>query len=544
MSSFHFKTLFFFLFIHFNLQAQLPQCEKGVNFADLDINNVKARYWASGDMWFNPTEGQNYYEVPKGSGIHPFFVFDLWVSAIDEMGRKRTDFQYYAGRAKNTYFPGPLNDIGDTFPETCNNYDRVWKINKSTIDDFKKGLLTEIPTDMLEWPARNNPHISFSPEEDLAPFVDVNGDNNYNPEDGDYPNILGDQALWWAFNDKGGYGSPFAEKTVQMDGQCMAYAYNSIPKLQNHTFYKYTLANKSTLKLDSVMVGMSFDACLGQFNDDYVGCDTLRDLGIMYNADEIDGQYKENPPIMGVKLLKGLQKEDGTFSNMHTFWNREPAFHVWGFPETYDHAFNGLRGISKNGRKMTYGEGLSSGLPPYTRYMYPSDPTDLNGWSECSQDKPAGDRRMFMSTGPTTLQHLEKTTFNFAVLWVQEDIEYPCPSFAPIQEAADYVQDLFDNGLITNIEEKTTSTNSKSSLHIFPNPATTNTVLTLEQNTNQAFQEGTLQLFDSLGQLVKSVDLKEKQHNELALSELQFGVYFYRLQWEKGEIENGKLMIQ
>ncbi|MEZ4883099.1 MAG: T9SS type A sorting domain-containing protein [Chitinophagales bacterium] len=541
----YFKILFFLLFFHFNGHAQLPQCEKGVTFADLDINNVRARYWASGDMWFDIQTFKNHYEVPKGSGIHPFFVFDLWVGAIDEMGRKRTAFQYYAGRAKNAYFPGPLNDMGDTFPEICNEYDRVWKINKSTLDSFRLGLLSEVPKDILEWPARNNPHISFSPEQDLAPFVDANGDDNYNPMDGDIPKILGDQALWWVFNDKGGFGSPTANKTVQIDGHCMAYAYNTIPELQNHTFYQYTLTNKSQLRLDSVMVGMSFDACLGQFDDDYVGCDTLRNLGIFYNGDEIDGDYGENPPILGVKLLQGLPKEDDTYSNMYTFWNREPAFHVWGFPESNNDAFNGLRGLSKNGWKMTYGgEGFNGGLPPHTRYMYPSEPTDANGWSECSEENSPSDRRLFMSTGPVTLQNLEQTTFHFAVLWVREGIEYPCPSFAPIRQAADYVQALFDEGLITNIEEKPTTNLQSSTIHLFPNPAASNAVLYLNQNSNQALQKGILQLFDSLGKLVKSVALKETQRNEIELFSLQSGIYFYRLQWEKGGVENGKLMIQ
>lgn len=257
------KFLFFAItwsFLSFNMKAQIPRCERGVNYADLDINNIKARHWASGNMWFDTKTHRPHYEAPKGSGNHSLFSFDFWFAAVDEMGRRRVTFQKYSGNVDNgdNYFPGPLDDIGDTYPEICAFYDRVWKINRSTLDSFRTGLLSEIPKDILEWPARNNPHIPspFSPEKDLAPFVDVNGDQNYNPTDGDYPEILGDQTLWWCFNDKGRFGSPHAQETVQIDAWMMAYAYKDVPVLKNHTFYKCKFTNKANLRLDSVMVGM------------------------------------------------------------------------------------------------------------------------------------------------------------------------------------------------------------------------------------------------------------------------------------------------
>ncbi|MEZ4883098.1 MAG: T9SS type A sorting domain-containing protein [Chitinophagales bacterium] len=539
MQNNYFKTLFVLLFIHFNVHAQLPQCEKGVTFADLDINNVRARYWASGNMWFDPLTTHPHYEVPKGSGKHSMFSFDFWLGAVDEMGRKRIVFQNFAGQWSlgERYFPGPLDDIGDTYPEICKYYDRIWKINKSALDSFRLGLFTQIPKDILEWPAKNNPHISFSPNRELAPFIDLNGDDNYNPMDGDYPEILGDQALWWVFNDKGGYGSPYLDKTIQLEIHAMAYAYNSVPALQNHTFYKYTFSNKSNLRMDSMMIGMSIVPDLGQYDDDYMGCDTLRNMAIVYNGDDFDGEYKEDIPMTGIKLLQGPQKNDGTHADLYTCWHRGGDPNIWGFPEYEEQGYNGLWGLLKYGSPMTYnGETFL--------HMFPSDPKDENGWSMCSLDYPAQNIRMLMGIGPFTIQPNQQKELHFAVLWVREGVEYPCPSFAPIRQAADYVQALFDEGLITNIEEKPTTNLQSSTIQLFPNPATTNTLLTLEQNPKQVLQSGTLQLFDSLGKLVKSVALKETQRNEIELFSLQSGIYFYRLQWERGNIENGKLIVQ
>ncbi|MFK7905684.1 MAG: hypothetical protein AB8B69_11190, partial [Chitinophagales bacterium] len=508
MQNHYFKTVLFLLLFSFNAHAQLNPipCNTPSNSQELDINNVRAKFWASGSMWFDPVTGRPNYEIPKGEDHHSLFAFDLWMGAIDEFEQKRLDWQAYAGEfVANAYFPGPLNNSGYTDLSTCEHYDRVWKINKSAIDSFRLGLLVEIPKDILEWPAKGNPHISFSPQKDLAPFVDLNKDQIYSPLEGDYPDILGDQALWWVFNDNG-HGEYLGFLPLQMEVQVMAYAYNSSPKLQNHTFYKYTFTNRGYGRLDDIMLGLHIDADLGQFDDDYVGCDTLRNLAIAYNGDMQDGDYGEDIPIAGIKLLQGPQKSDDTYSDMYTFWYRGSDFTHWGRPSHKQAACYGLWGLSQNGTMMTYGgHGTGQGTTP-TLFMYPSDPTDEDGWSECSENNPPADRTMFMGVGPFSIEPNQQKELHFAALWVRDNIEHTCPSFAPIQEAADYVQDLFDNGLITNIEENPTSIVSKSNVHLFPNPATANTILTLQQE--QTLQEGTFQLFDSLGRLVKSVDLK------------------------------------
>ena len=47
----------------------------------------------------------------------------------------------------------------------------------------------------------NGHTINF--DKDLAPFVDVDNDGNYNPLNGDYPKIKGNQSIWWVMNDNG-----------------------------------------------------------------------------------------------------------------------------------------------------------------------------------------------------------------------------------------------------------------------------------------------------------------------------------------------------
>lgn len=269
-------------------------------------------------------------------------------------------------------------------------------------------------------------------------------------------------------------------------------------------------------------------------------------MGIFYNGDDEDGDYGTDIPMVGVKLLQGPQQENGAYADMYTCWFRGKNWTIWGLPENEKSAFNGLWGLAGDGRAMSYGgNGMGSGEPPTTLFMYPSDPTDSEGWSECSENHEPSERHLVMSIGPTIMQHLEPKELHFTVLWVREGVEYPCPSFAPLQQAADLVQGLFDEGLITSIEEQLpTSMNEKPKLQLFPNPIHSNGILYLQQNSSSAvLQSGTLQLFDSLGQKVKSVALKAKRQNELQLSGLSTGVYFYRVEWESGIAEDSKLVV-
>jgi hypothetical protein len=81
------------------------------------------------------------------------------------------------------------------------NYDKIWKVSYTDINNFitafNSGSVVATP-DMLTWPA----HGSGNNSRNLAPFVDYNGDGIYNPNDGDYPKIKGDQTLYFIFNDK------------------------------------------------------------------------------------------------------------------------------------------------------------------------------------------------------------------------------------------------------------------------------------------------------------------------------------------------------
>jgi hypothetical protein len=123
----------------------------------------------------------------------------------------------------------------------------------------------------------------------LAEFVDVNPNDgdNYNWKHGDYPRISGDQYIWWVFNDKGDAKTETTSESMDLEIHAAAFAFATNDCLNEATFYNYKIRSKSTFPLFDTYMATWCDADLGNAFDDYVGCDTARGLGILYNGDSM-----------------------------------------------------------------------------------------------------------------------------------------------------------------------------------------------------------------------------------------------------------------
>ncbi len=60
--------------------AQTGSCDPSIGEAFLDINNVRARILNNGGLFWDIQQSSG-YEVPRGSGIDPIYVANLWVGA-------------------------------------------------------------------------------------------------------------------------------------------------------------------------------------------------------------------------------------------------------------------------------------------------------------------------------------------------------------------------------------------------------------------------------------------------------------------------------
>lgn len=456
-------------------------CKPAEGSIDLDINNVRARLMTGGDMWWDIGTAEARYEVPKGTRKNALFAGSVWIGGLDAQGQLKVAAQTYR-QDGNDYWPGPLDpNTAEIDASDCSEWDRFWKVNRADITKFRelqdKSSVESDPDleAIYQWPAkgnnaavgRNQNPLNIDATKDYAPFVDVNNDGEYHAVDGDYPDINGDQFIWWVFNDKGNVKQQSNTDGIGVEVQASAFAYSTKDFLNDATFYNYRLINRGGLRLDSTYIATWTDADLGYYRDDYIGCDTTRGLGILYNGSSVDGQgqvnsYGSEIPMVGVDFFKGpIKRYDsaGTIVseqlNMEAFTYYNNDFSVIGNPRNGIEIYYYMTGSITNGQRFsndfkgpnTNSTGFGDG--PSTRYVFYGDPGNSTEWSECTCNNPVGDRRFVHSSGPFTLEPGVVNDITIGAVWVSDVGGCPNTSFKKIRVADDQAQALFDNNFET-----------------------------------------------------------------------------------------------
>ncbi|MEY4866213.1 MAG: hypothetical protein RLY64_467, partial [Bacteroidota bacterium] len=481
-------------------------CNPSTARTNLDINNVRTTILGGGDMFWDLNSAR--YEIPKlpanstNPRKHSLYAGAIWVGGIDAGKQLKSSAQTYrsASTLGVAFWPGPLSADGSALAinSECLKYDKHWKLTKQQIDEHKSNTLPggglipgyTPPSVFMDWPAHGDPALNQAFY--LAPFVDVDQDGNYNPIQGDYPKIRGDQSIWMVYNDKGNTGGGGATP-IGLEIQTEAFAYASNDELNNMTFYQHTLINRSSIRLDSTFMGQWVDTDIGNYADDYVGCDVSRGLGICYNGDNDDEGvlgYGLNPPSIGIDYFEGpfsdafngldddrdcLVDEIDTFScdaeaktermimSRFVYYNGDGS--VTGEPSQATHAYNYMTGKWKDGVRMIYGGNGYPGSNGATNLaadmMFPgaSDMTygwSLGGncqrptpppasWDEVSAGNTPADRRFIQAGGPFTLKPGAVNYITIGVVWARASSGGATGSFNLLLQADTKAQALFDN---------------------------------------------------------------------------------------------------
>lgn len=438
-------------------------CFPSTSSVNLDVNNVRALLLNGGDMWWDLNSNPR-YEVPKIDGNpslrrYSSFAASLWIGGIDASNQLRIAAQTYR-QDGNDFWPGPLTLNGASVDEaTCVKWDKHYKITRAEIDlfrsDFARGTVDFSKYPVVQtWPAHGDAGTSFY----LAPFVDTDGDNTYNPNAGDYPKIKGDQAIWWVINDKGNVHTATGGEAIGIEIQMMAFGFATANAINNMTFYSQKVINRSNNTLFDTYMGAWADIDVGNYADDYVGCDTIRGLGYAYNGDSDDETatgYGLNPPALGVDFFQGPVGDDGKRLGMKKFIYYENDFSLRGNPEKAIHFYNYLIGRWKDGSRMV--DNGRNGFPatasgPATDYMYygyPGNSASCNfantfGWNEKSANNTPFDRRLLQSAGPFTLVPGAENEIITGVVWARGYYDDQFGSVCEVLKADDIAQALFD----------------------------------------------------------------------------------------------------
>ncbi len=403
-------------------------------------------------------------------------------------------------------------------------WSKIWKVNQSEIDQFLADYannsvdFTQYP-DIETWPG--NGDVAKGEDYYLAPFIDVDGDGIYDPAgDGDYPCITGTQALWWVYNDDVVPNLETGGNPLGVQVKVLAYAVDcqqiNCPDtfLDYVTFYEYEISNKSGNAYTDMYVANWFDSDIGNFADDYVGCDSIRNLAFAYNGDPDDENqagYGLNPPAMGSVVLESPDN-----IGMTNFMYYENDFSVKGNPEQPIHYYYLMQNRWKDGQKTTFGfDGRVMGTDS-TNFMYTGDPGFCGGtgtgWSEVSALNTPFDRRYVQGIGPFSLQAGETVKVSYGFIYARGFYNDNLGSVCELKEASDSTVSWFNqqsscSDIVLGVDEVE---REDLSGQVYPNPNAGIFKVELEQALDA---DGEMQILDLYGrivhrQVVKAGDLQ------------------------------------
>ncbi|MCB0480061.1 MAG: T9SS type A sorting domain-containing protein [Flavobacteriales bacterium] len=375
--------------IYFNL--------KGQNYETLDANLIKVGVNKNGKLFRNNLDSgiEPRFEIQSTRIAHGIMQSNLWISATDVNSHLKVAGDLLGGdyESGSDFYSGTIN------PTFSSNRPSLIKITRNEIEQHKKdfnkaGYL--VPSSIENWPGMADSTLDeFS---NLAPFIDINGNGCYEPQNGDYPFIKGDQAIYIIYNDLAKNHASSGAAPLSVEVHAMIYAWN-LPNdsaLNSTVFVDYTIKNRSEVDLKSVKVGHFTEYSLGCRNDDFIGCDTLANLVYTYNRDGFDEDcnglfgFGRNPPAVGLAYIS---------HKLSSFMTIEANNSVRGWPKNGVEFDNYLNARWRDSTPLTVGGTGFSTDPSLerTNYMFTGDPINEKGWTESSAGNTGGSRRSITS---------------------------------------------------------------------------------------------------------------------------------------------------
>jgi len=360
----------------------------------LNGNYTGSKFFTDGTFNRNLTTTAG-FEWPLNSG--KYLVFTSGFSIIAKCNNEiRQAASFYTGH----FYPGYINNgITITTPEI----NKVYKVTKSS------NCYNSV--DWANWGAI----VPFG-----APYIDVNNNSIFEPCI-DTPGVKNAvQTLFMTITDGYswkhvpiGFGGTTAP--LMADLGITIYCYDDT-LLSDMQFIKYKVTNKSNYSWDSVYFSFIIDPDLGEAVDDYIGCDSVRNLSYSYNSDNEDPIYGINPPAYGIRLIKyPVNKSVMPFDTV-----KMSSFIPY---ESYGTTVLCEQSAQTSIQAFYYARGFKNDLSPFmnptynppvpVKFNYGGEPDGNTGWTErkgrvqnCGgtigniiDSNAPGDRRFLMNIG-------------------------------------------------------------------------------------------------------------------------------------------------
>ena len=415
--------------------------------------------------------------------------------------------------------------------------------------------------------------------------MDENNNGQYDPDPSstDVPGIDGAaQTIWFVANDQnaGLTMDLYGTNPIGIEYQATMWEYKDSVGFDNLFFRKYKLINKTDLlgdptTFEDMYISMWSDPDIGDASDDFVGCDTLLNLGFAYNASDTDAVYSPlSPPAVGFDLIRGPivpgnpgedRNRNGVDDNydfaltednqrvygfinlpmtaFYYFTNGDPFITdpIQGSAEGATQFYNFMQG--KIGITGEYFINPVTGLP--TTFALSGNPVISEGWIDGMQQGP-GDRRLGLSTGP-----LQMAPGDTQVVVIAEIAGGAIPGIdylAAIDLVKFYssiAQEFYDTQfpLPVSANDKTVLPQTFELEQNYPNPFNPSTTINFSLPSSGY---ATLKIYNALGEEVEVLLDKKLTTGayevEWIASGMPSGVYFYQLKTD-GRVETKKMLL-
>lgn len=553
----------------------------------LMINNIKVGIY-NNNILSGRNDGSNaapsifpVFESPIGSNKHTIFSGSLLIR-----GKNNNNLYLAAQRYKiinNDFYPGPISDSIHYTALYDSTWKKIWKVSRQDIlyhvsNFWLPGYV--MPSSISTWPAHGNTAMGQSAN--LAPFVDYNNNGVYDPQNGDYPLIRGDECIFFICNDDRGQHFETGGRKFKIEIHGMLYAYNcpQSQALNESVFLHYDIYNRSNNVYDTTIVGYFVDFDIGNYLDDFIGTHVSKSYIFGYNGTSVDGNsapghYGNNPPSQACVFLRGIKQDNDGIDNNFGI-NQNESINGIGFGDgIIDNEYRGLdyairfqaysgalmdifwdfnmmlNGVWSDSTPLFYG-----GTGHYTdtsvtniltRYIFPGN-SDLLGfgtngiimppWDEVNANNQPGSRAMVGSSGPFTFTPHSKQTLDLAFVYARDTVNaWPYGSLNLLESRVDsirqmFIQDITPCGLSFSGIEKINDVKTLNKLHIYPNP--NNGIFKIEFVPH--LKEKEIYVFDSVGKLVCNKTIENNGNELLDLSVLDSGIYYIKTANSFGKI--------
>ena len=538
------KSLILILLIILSLKIQAQNISSQNDVLNKTTTNDNNNYIAINQMkmWIGNNGMGSHDPYTDGAGlfwpggenatISAIFMDGLvWGGKVNGGTRVNGDTYRYGLQAGKVLSSGSADD------HSLSKY-RIYKIRKGWNELPSGPTKDRYQKDYDEWPGN-----------DGAPFYDSNNDGVYTPGI-DKPLFLGDEVLWCVMND--------------MDTSRTLYTYGSMPigleiqltvygfthsSLKDVLFKKYKVINKSKNDITDMYFTYWTDDDLGFAGDDFVGCDTLLNLGYTYNGDDNDEEYYGTPPpAVGHMFVQPpiIPAETTDSARCYEGWRKGfknlsvTAFSLFiGSSQYYDdpmlgdyagtqQVYNQMEGVFWDGSPI-----IDPNTNLTTHFCVAGDPVSGTRWYEGNgwpNGPMPGDRRFMLTTGRFNMATNDTQEVVIAIIAARGSDNLQ--SIVELRKTAKTVQYFYDNYIL-----ETVNVNYLPPLpeyyylgQNYPNPFNPTTRISYELPVSGLV---TLKLFDILGREISTLINEEKSAGTYQVDfspvGLSSGIYFYTL---------------